>query len=302
MRIGPRSLATLTRLAAFALALGACEKPKPADSAAEIDDFGRHVPRAVARRIVSLSPSTTEILFAIGAGPRVVGRTRWDSYPDSARAVPDLGDGIRPNVEAVLATHPDLVLLYASNDNRPASDRLEAAGVRTLSLKNDRIESFSRAVRLIGAATGDSVRAAAVVDSVQRTLLAVRRATANLTRPRVFWHVWTSPVFTIGGGSYLDQLLDYAGATNVYHDSPQPSPQVSLEDVARLNPDIVIAGPEGAARIRNDPKWRSIPAVAAGHIVVVDTGLVGRPAIRLGEAAASLARLLHPNVVLGPRP
>ncbi len=303
MRIGTYGFAKLAALA-FTLSVSACGAPQPAVPAGEspaVDDFGRHVPRNAARRIVSLSPATTEILFALGAGGRVIGRTHWDSYPDAARAIPDMGDGIRPNIETVLAAHPDLVVLYASNDNRQAAERFEAAGVRTLSLKNDRIETFPRAVRLLGMATGDSALAETVVDSVQRTLLAVQSATARLARPRVFWHVWSSPVYTIGGGSYLDQLLDYAGATNVYHDSPLPSPQVSLEDVARLNPDFVIAGPTGAAAIRGDPKWRSIPAVAAGRIVVVDTGLVGRPSVRLGEAAASLARLLHPDVSLPRR-
>ncbi|MGI8499271.1 MAG: ABC transporter substrate-binding protein [Gemmatimonadaceae bacterium] len=246
------------------------------------------------RRIVSLSPATTEMLFALGVGARVVGRTRWDSYPDSARAVPDLGDGLRPNVEAVLAARPDLVILYETADNRDAEERLHAAGVRTLSLRIDRIEDFARAMRVLGDATGTASRATLVVDSVTATLERVSRATAAFSRVRVFWHVWDNPVFTIGGGSYLSQLVDIAGGHNVYGELAASSPQVTLEDVVRRHPDAILAGPVGALSLRNSPAWHAVGAVRSGHILIVDTSLVGRPSVRLGEAAVSLAALLHP--------
>src|SRR3954471_11580418 len=117
----------------------------PADSAAFTDDFGNTVTfDSIPKRIVSLNPTTTEILFAIGAGPRLVGRTRWDSWPDSARFVPNVGDAMRPNVEAILATHPDLVVFYASNDNRPAEASLRKAHIKTVAFRIDSIEQFKR--------------------------------------------------------------------------------------------------------------------------------------------------------------
>ena len=127
----------------LAIALGACAgstaKPIPAESLV-IDDFGDSIAVAAPpSRIVSLNPATTELLFALGAGSRLVGRTHWDEWPIEALAVPDLGPGVRPNVEAVLAANPDLVVLYASEDNRAAATRLRAAGIATLSLKIDRI-------------------------------------------------------------------------------------------------------------------------------------------------------------------
>ena len=129
-------------------------------------------------RIVSLLPSTTEILFAIGAGNRLVGRTTYDLWPAAARAVPDLGPGLRPNVEAVLAVHPDLVILYASDDNRDAARRLRAAGVPTAAFRVDRIAEFERVTRALGTLTGDSSAARATVDSVRATIARVRAATA----------------------------------------------------------------------------------------------------------------------------
>jgi ABC-type Fe3+-hydroxamate transport system substrate-binding protein len=267
-----------------------------ADSAAvERDDYGTAVAAGTARRIVSLSPTTTEILFALGAGERLVGRTHWDLFPDSARRVPDLGDGIRPNVEAVLAARPDLVVLYGGNENREAARRLGEAGVRVLALKVDRIADFRRATRLLGAAVGEPRRAADVVDSVARTLDRVRAATAALPRPRVLWPMNAEPLYVIGAGSFLSELIEIAGGTNVFADARQPSPQVSREEVLHRDADVVIIAPAAASRFAADPAWRSLTAVRGHRVLRYDTTLVPRPAVRLGEAARSLALLLHPE-------
>lgn len=269
------------------------------DGARGRDDFGDPIaaPRTAPRRIVSLNPTTTELLFAIGAGRRVVGRTHWDAWPDSARLVPDLGDGLRPNVEAVLAAHPDLVVLYASADNRAAASQLRAAGIATLALKVDRIADFRRTVALLGAATGETARAREVVDSVDRTLDRVRRATAGLARPTVFWHVWDAPLITIGAGSYMSELVDAAGGRNVYADLSDPSPRVAMEDLLHRDPDVILAGPVGAREIAANPAWRPLRAVREGRVLSLDTALVGRPSVRLGEAAVAIASLLHPGAV-----
>jgi iron complex transport system substrate-binding protein len=141
------------------LCLVACAGDAPrqgASTSLAVDDFGDSIALgAIPARIVSLNPATTELLFALGAGPRLVGRTHWDEWPAEAIAVPDLGPGVRPNVEAVLAARPDLVILYASADNRPAAVRLRGAGIRTVSLKVDRIEHFERMAAIHGRVLGD---------------------------------------------------------------------------------------------------------------------------------------------------
>ncbi len=281
-----------------AVAMSACSPERGNTPTPLTDDFGDTiVVRGVPTRVVSLNPATTEIAFAIGAGDRLVGRTHWDLYPPEAKAVPDLGSGIRPNVEAVLGARPDLVLLYASIDNRPAATRLRAAGVNTLSLKIDRIADFHRAVRLIGLLLGDSASGAMVSDSVARTLRRVERATAPLPKPTVFWHIWDAPLITIARGSYMNELITIAGGRNVYGDMAAASPTVGIEDVLQRNPRYIITGPEGAAKIKTDPRWAAAPAVKEGRVLVVDTALVGRPAARLGEAALALVKLLHPDIL-----
>jgi ABC-type Fe3+-hydroxamate transport system substrate-binding protein len=270
-------------------------------AAGGVDDFGDTVRLPAAgrapRRVVSLNPTTTELLFALGAGGRLVGRTRWDVYPDSARLVPDLGDGIRPNVEAVLAARPDLVVLYAGADNRDAARAFRAAGVPVVALKIDRIAQFAGAARLLGRVVGDSARGATVADTVLATLARVRAATAALPRPRAVWPLFGEPLYVAGGGSFLSELLDAAGADNVFGDLPAPSPQVSREEVLRRGADVIVTGPSGAARLRREPAWQGLAAVRTGRVVVVDTALLLRPSVQLGRAAAMLAERLHPGAL-----
>ncbi len=287
----------ITFILVSSLALVGCQRDE-APRAADTDDFGDAIQRGAApHRVVSLNPATTDLIFALGAGNRLVGRTHWDLYPEAAKDVPDLGTGIRPNVERVLGAKPDLVVLYASNDNRAAAKELRSAGVNTLSLKIDHIGDFHRASRLLGILLGDSARGVIVSDSVEKTLRRVREATSSLRKPKVFWHIWDAPLITIAGGSYMNELIDIAGGANIYGDIAEASPAVSIEDVLKRDPAFIITGPEGARKVARDPRWSEAPAVRKGAILVVDTAIVGRPSVRLGEAAVSIAQLLHPGVV-----
>lgn len=304
-----------------AMAVAACDRPParpvhdapPGDSAhtgvasrltavpaapADTDHFGAPLPTDArhAARVVSLNPAATEAVFAIGAQGRLVGRSRWDTFPQEAGRLPALGDGIRPNVEAVLAARPTLVLLYATAENRAAAEAFARAGVRTLALRVDRIRDFHALLRTLGVALGDTAAARVVSDSVQRTLDAVRRRTRPWPRVRVVWPLWDRPLLVVGQGSYLDELVEVAGGVNVFHDLTAPSPAVSVEEVARRAPDLVVAGSAASAqRLRESPGWRVVAAVREGRVVAVDEGLAGRPSVNLGMAAVAIARALHPQ-------
>ena len=289
--------ATLAFIGGVAACSGSSHAGAP-HGLANRDDFGDTVPFGLTpSRIVSLNPTTTEILFAIGAGARLVGRSQYDLFPAAAAQVPNVGPALRPNVEAVLGARPDLVILYGSEDNRPSLARLREAGIPTVGFKIDRIDQFVRDTRLLGRLVNDSARAEGVVDTVTATIARVRHATATLPHPTVLVPTWDRPVIVIGGGSYLSELLDAAGARNVYADAPAASLVVTLEDIVRRNPDLVLAAPGQATAMRTSPLWRAVPAVRAGHILVYDTAIVSRPSVRLGEAARSLADLIHPGAV-----
>ncbi len=284
-----------------AILVAGCES-RPGQ-AVGVDDFGDTLAlTAPARRVVSLNPVVTELLFALGAGDRLVGRTSFDLYPDAARAVPDVGNGIQPNVEAVLGQRPDLVILYGSPSNRVAAQQLRAAGVATLALRTDRVADLARVTPIIAGALGLADSARAVTDTVAAALAAVGALPRPAPPVTAFWHIWDAPLMTIGGGSYLTELLDVAGVANVFGDVEAPSPQVSLEEVARRDPTYVLAGPNAAAAIRAHPAWRAVRAVREGRVIVIDTTVVGRPGVRMGEAARHLRWVLVDSTAVRATP
>lgn len=279
---------------ALPFALVACgERRVQPGGAFVIDDFGDSVRVGPASRIVSLNPVVTEFLFAAGAGSRVVGRTHWDHYPPAAEAVPDLGNGIGPNVEAVVGARPDLVILYASASNRRAATGLQQAGVRTLTVRTDHIADLRRLATLYAAVTGDSAGLVAV-DTVMQSVDRVRNLPRPAKAPRTFWVLFDGEpqLYTLGRGSFMHELLEIAGATNVFGDLEPPSAQVSLEEVIKRNPDLLIVGPVSAKRLRETSAWQAVPAVLAGRLAIADSALVGRPGMRLGEAARHVRRLV----------
>lgn len=279
-----------------ACALAACERRVATAYDTSTDDFGDTiVVTAAPARIVSLNPTTTELLYAIGAGTRLVGRTSYDKIPAAVSTVPDLGPGLRPNVEAVLSARPDLVILYASEDNRDAARRLRAARIPTVAYKVDRIADFARVTLALGRITGDTAAARITVDTVGRTLATTLARTAALPHPRVFWFLWESPLLAVGGGSFLSELLKVAGARNVYDSLPEPSPSITFEDLLRRDPDIVLASATTRDRMLADPRWRTLRAVRERRVLVFDTTIVNGPSARVGASAVALATLLHPD-------
>ncbi len=253
-----------------------------------VDDAGDSVSVAApARRIVSLIPATTELLFAIGAGGSVVGRTTWCDYPPAARAVPSLGDGIAPNVEAVLASRPDLVLLYNSAQNAAIAGRLRALGIPELRLTTDRLADVGRVARLLGRVTGQ-LRAADSVSAVFDTALAHATVQTHGPRPKVLLLVWEQPPMTIGRGSFLSELVERAGGANLFDDVRSSAGAVSIEAVAARDPDLILtttATPSFAER----PEWRAVRAVRQRRFLPVTGSQFDRPSPRAPAAIRELA-------------
>src|SRR3989442_9752073 len=209
-----------------------------------------------ARRIVSLLPSFTEILFDIGAGDRVVGRTTWCDYPPAALAVPSVGDGIPPNIEAVAARQPDLVVLYNSGPNVTAAKQLERIGIQTVLLDLNRLENLAPAARTLGRLTGR----VAAADSLGAAMDSLAARPPPAATASIAFVVWDNPPIVIGRGSYLHQIAELAGARNVFAHLAAPSAQVSLETVAARNPDWIAVLADPAVL----PRFAQTPGGAAG--------------------------------------
>jgi ABC-type Fe3+-hydroxamate transport system substrate-binding protein len=291
-----RRWAQRTHLAALlVLAVAACARREhvPARGGIAVtDDAGRQVTLAApARRIVSLLPSFTEILFAIGAGDRLVGRTTWCDYPPEALAVPSVGDGIPPSVEAVAARRPDLVVLYRSGPNATAAAQLERLGIRTVLFDLNLLGELGPAARRLGTLTGQQ-RAGDSLGAVMDGLAS--EPPVSSTRSLVFI-VWDNPPIVIGAGSYLDRLAALAGARNVFHDIGSPSAQVSIETIAARDPDFVALLSDSAVppRYAARPEWRVVRAVRTARFLFLPGQLFGRPGPRAAEAIRELRRRLE---------
>ena len=290
-------------LGCILLAAAACRATPSAAPGELVDDSGaRTALAAPPRRIVSLIPATTELLFALGAGDRVVGRTHYCDYPAAAARVPDLGNGIQPNVEAVVAARPDLVLLYKSGADRGAAERLRGLGIPVLELATDRIDDMARITRLLGRALALSGAAESLVARTQRDLDSASAVTGSQAhRPTVFVLAWDRPVMTLGQGSFLSEIIEHAGARNLFADLPASSGQVSIETIAARDPDFILATGAGDIAIAERPEWRVVRAVRERRFVRVNGSEFNRPGPRVGQAVREMVAALSAARAAAPR-
>lgn len=290
-----RRSTALVALATGALASNGCSRPAPNAAATieVVDDAGDTVRLAgPARRVVSLIPATTELLFAIGADSDIVGRTSYCDYPPAAQLVPDLGDGIKPSLEAILSRHPDLVLLYHSGQNAAVAGRLRQLGIQVIRLNTDRLSDVVRIGRLLGILTGHRAGADSLAE-VFDTALASATIQPAARRPRVLLLVWEQPPMTIGRGSFLHELVERAGGENLFADVPASSGVVSIEAVAHRNPDLVFTTGPGPAAFASRPEWQVVPAIRKHRFLRVSGSEFNRPSPRAPQAIRTLARLMR---------
>jgi iron complex transport system substrate-binding protein len=271
------------------LALAACTRPLPTHGAIVLTDDAeaRVVLPGPARRVVSLMPATTELLFALGAGSTLVGRTRWADYPAEALERPSVGDGMAPNVESVAALHPDLVIAYLSPSNGPQVERFRSLGIPVLQLALNRLEDFDRAARLLAAAVGRPAAGDSLTGAVRDEL--ARVTVPRRLPPRIFVLAWDQPPMTLGSGSFLSEIVARAGGVNIFGDEAAPSFTVSIEAVATRNPDLILLtgdeGPDWAKR----PEWQVVRAVRERRFLRVTGSEFNRPSPRVAHAVTALA-------------
>jgi iron complex transport system substrate-binding protein len=276
--------------------------PAPADApVSAVDDTGREVrlPRP-ARRVVALVPSATETLFALGAGGQVVGRTRYDTAPGMAH-LPSVGGGLDPSVETLLSLQPDLVVSWDKEKGGALRQRLEEMGIPVFAVRTRDTTDVFRNVERLGRLVGRDAAADSLTAAMRADLEAVRASVAGRERPSVLYVVWNDPPMTAGPETFIAQVIGAAGGRTVFPDLEQDWPQVSMEEIVRRQPDVVVV-PVGEdrvhslARVLDAPGWRSLRAVREGRVVEVPTDLMNRPGPHLGEAARAMRDALHPEL------
>lgn len=302
-RMGLRARAFLLFLASLSLSAGlavtsGCIPGRFGEGAVIVVDDARDTVRLArpATRVVSLIPASTELLFALGAGPQVVGRTRWCDYPAAAMAVTDVGDGINPNLEAVAALRPDLVVLYLGGSNAEAATRLRSMGIAVVQLRTDLLESVARHAILLGELTGRRIAGDSLAQAFEGALTAatvsIHPEARTPRRQTIFVPAWDQPLITIGSGSFLDELITRAGGVNVFHDLPQASAPVSLEAVVARDPDLILTTAAEAPTLAQRPEWRVLRAVRERRFVRVHGSEFDRPGPRSPQAISALTAAL----------
>lgn len=270
------------------------------------DDLGRELllPRA-ATRIVSLAPSNTEILYAVGAGDLVVGVTKFCDYPPAAAGLPQVG-GFSPktiSIEAIIGLRPDLVLA-AGEIHQPVIAALEQVSVPVVALAPRDFKGICANIALAGKLTGRQEAAQALVAGLRARVEAVTKVIAGIPaaeRVTVYWEVWHEPLMTAGPTSFVGQLIALAGGENIFAElTEQQFPTVSAEEVLRRNP-MVILGPEHHGSqltleaLRSRPGWEHLRAVKDGRVHLVDGNTVSRAGPRIVEGLEAVARALYPS-------
>ena len=271
--------------------------PAHADAIRLVDDSGQalelvHPPR----RIISLAPHLTELLFAAGAGAQVVGVDGASDYPDAARALPRVGDFSRLNFERILALKPDLVVVWVGGNRAADIHRLKQMGVPVLQTEATRLDDVARLLRLIGRVSGHAAEGEAAARDFSARLAALRVRHGRKPPVRVFYEVWDRPLMTVGGAHWISDALALCGARNVFADLHALSPVVSREAVLQRAPDLIVSGSDAPDMRRAWQRFSSLPAVKNQAFVRVDADRLHRLTPRLIEGVAELCTALEPYV------
>ncbi len=263
------------------------------------DDAGRRVSiPAKVDRVVSLAPNLTEIVFAVGAGNRLVGRTSFCDYPPEAKAIPEVGDTIHPNLEPIIALKPQVVLVSTASQLEVFTQQLQGQNIAVFVTDPHDLEGVFRSIEQIGEIVGEKDRANQLVQNLRERTNAVEQAVKQKPPVRVFYQASGEPLYTAGRDSFVTDLMRRAGATSVTADVPGAWPKYSNESALAARPEAIIlptGGSMGAANATVVEALRQSPAVLNGRVYKINDDHLARPGPRLVDGLEEMAHALHPD-------
>jgi cobalamin transport system substrate-binding protein len=275
--------------------------PEPPAFREVADETGRivRIPQPI-HRIVSLAPSLTETIYALGLQDRLVGDTDYCDYPPDAQKKTKVGGGVNPSLEVIASLHPDLVLVTKSFNRRETTQALDELGIASYATDPHTVADIINSIKTLADVLGVPEGGASVTEGMQRRLADLQLRIGALPPKRVLFVVWTQPLISTGKRTFLADALRHAGAASIVNSS-QDWPQVNLEEVARLQPDFLVfadSHPENASReverLATLPGWKILHAIHNRRYAVISEA-VNRPAPRIVSAIEELARQLHPD-------
>ncbi|GJL49805.1 MAG: ABC transporter substrate-binding protein [Nitrospirales bacterium] len=266
-----------------------------------LDDMGRKLFLAKhPKRIISLAPSITEILFAIGLNDEIVGVTEFCDYPERAKEKTVVGY-TQPNIELVVSLQPDLILAPKSFMRADLLKKLEQLKIPTFILEPHTVEEIMAHMKLLGRMVGRSEAANEHTTTLRKNIAVLSNSLKGKNRPSLLYVLNSEPLITVGPGSFIHHLIELAGGRNVAEQATTPYPRLTMEEVLRQNPDILlfpIGQSEGIPQAEQDQwkRWTTITAVKEHKLYQVQSDLLNRPGPRIIEGLKQLVRFLHPEV------
>jgi iron complex transport system substrate-binding protein len=294
-------------LLALLIALGApfaCSRPQPGASDTLRRSFTDGIGRAVAvaphpQRIISLAPSITETLFALGLGDRLVGVTSYCDFPAEAKTKARIGDTIHPDLERLIALKPDLVLVSTASQLENLTRQLDQLAIPVYVTRARTVREVAASIRSLGEVTGASVRASEVAAAMERRISAVEQRVKDRPRPRVLYVLQTGPLITAGRQTFINDLINLAGGQSIAAEETADYPQFSRETVVARAPEVIVAPASHGSEMVSEAELRSdfatTPAVRSNRIVRINPDLVDRPGPRIVEGLEQVAWALHPE-------
>jgi len=248
-----------------------------------------------ARRVVSLSPGATELLFSAGAGGKVVAVSAWSDYPAEAVQLPQVGDSSRLDLEAIVSMAPDLVVAWVDGNSRSQLERLSELGVSVFWLAPRAFDDIATAVEALALLTGSPAVGEARAESFRKEIATLEDRFAGARPVRVFYQIWDQPLMTVNQEELISKAITLCGGTNVFGQLPRLVPRVSREAVLEANPEAIVT----AGSAENEgwlAAWRQFPglvAAAAGNLFLEPPDLLARPTLRMAEGARHLCQTLE---------
>ena len=278
----------------FALALGA--GAAQADVRVT-DDYGKAVRlEAPARRVVSLAPHLTELMYAAGAGASLVGAVQYSDFPPAAQRLPRVGSAAQIDLEALVALRPDLVVAWPNAGSAAMVERIAELGTPVFRSEPRELEDIARTLETLGSLAGTGAAATRAARAFRARAAQLERTYASRRKVRVFYQVWNRPLITVSGAHVISKVLRLCGGENVLADLPSLAPEIDRELVLRADPEAIVASGSDGRHPEWLSQWRAFPDLAAvrlANLYAVPPDLLQRHTPRLLDGAEALCRILE---------
>ena len=262
-----------------------------------VDDYGHEVALAApAQRVVSLAPHLTELMYAAGAGERMVGALDYSDYPPEAKALPRVGSEAGIDLEAVVALRPDLVVAWPQSGSTRAIERIAALGIPVFRSEPRELEDIARTIETLGRLAGTGAAAQSAASRFRARAARLARTYASRPAVRVFYQVWNRPLITVNGEHVISKVLRLCGGENVMAALPALAPEIGRELVLRADPEVIVASGSDGGHPAWLQEWKAFPDLAAvrqGNLYAVRPELLQRHTPRLLDGAEEMCRILQ---------